>query len=79
MQESVKMNKAHFLDIVRNATLVEHKNPACEVCGFHKSDSYLVIYSREWEDSQNLYVCDNCELEIKTAETKSGVRMFEVI
>lgn len=73
------MNKSHFIDIVRNAILVEHAKPACEVCGFHKSDSYLVIYSKEWEDSQNLYVCDNCELEIKTAESKSGVRMFEVI
>jgi hypothetical protein len=59
------MNKSHFLDTVRNEILVEHKNHACEVCGFHKSEKRVMIYSKEWEDSENLYVCDNCLIEIR--------------
>jgi hypothetical protein len=58
------VNKSHFIDIVRNEILVEHQKSKCEICGFHMSYKFILIYSKEWEDSDNLHVCDNCHMEI---------------
>jgi hypothetical protein len=69
----------YVMDSIKDAVLIAHDRPACQVCGYHMSENYLMAYSREHEASINIYACDNCEIEIRTATNKHGVNLFDVI
>jgi hypothetical protein len=62
------MKKSHFLDIVRNEILEDHSGHKCEVCGYYKSEGCVMVYARDWEDSDNVYLCDDCVLKIKSSK-----------